>query len=420
MRIAIIGTGISGIVAAYLLHRDHEITVFEAADYIGGHTNTIDVRLDGRTYAVDTGFIVFNDWTYPNFIQLLNRLGVESQASDMSFSVKCERTGLEYNGTSLNSLFAQRRNLFRLSFHRMIRDILRFNRESLELLKQSGPGPSLESYLATNRYSKEFIDHYLVPMGAAIWSASHETMWKFPARYLVQFFKNHGMLSVDDRPTWRVIKGGSQRYAQTLVAPFLDRIHLNSPVESISRFPDYVEIRAQIGRREYRATRFDHVIIAAHSNQTLSMLADPSPTEKDILGAIQYQENEAVLHTDASLLPKQKLAWAAWNYHLLANQPDRAVVTYHMNRLQSLTAPCEFCVTLNHTEAIDPAKILRRITYHHPVYSPQAVVAQKRHGEINGVNRTSYCGAYWGYGFHEDGVTSALAVCRSFGKDLSS
>ena len=420
MRIAIVGTGISGMVAAYLLHRDHEITVFEAADYIGGHTNTIDVRLDGRTYAVDTGFIVFNDWTYPNFIQLLNRLGVESQASDMSFSVKCERTGLEYNGTSLNSLFAQRRNLFRLSFHRMIRDILRFNRESLELLKQSGPGPSLESYLATNRYSKEFIDHYLVPMGAAIWSASHETMWKFPARYLVQFFKNHGMLSVDDRPTWRVIKGGSQRYAQTLVAPFLDRIHLNSPVESIGRFPDYVEIRAQIGRREYRATRFDHVIIAAHSNQTLSMLADPSPTEKDILGAIQYQENEAVLHTDASLLPKQKLAWAAWNYHLLANQPDRAVVTYHMNRLQSLTAPCEFCVTLNHTEAIDPAKILRRITYHHPVYSPQAVVAQKRHGEINGVNRTSYCGAYWGYGFHEDGVTSALAVCRSFGKDLSS
>ena len=419
MRIAIVGTGISGMVAAYLLHRDHEITVFEAADYIGGHTNTIDVQIEGQTYAVDTGFIVFNDWTYPNFIQLLNRLGVESQASDMSFSVKCERTGLEYNGTSLNSLFAQRRNLFRLSFHRMIRDILRFNRESLELLKQSGPGPSLESYLATNRYSKEFIDHYLVPMGAAIWSASHETMWKFPARYLVQFFKNHGMLSVDDRPTWRVIKGGSQRYAQTLVAPFLDRIHLNSPVESISRFPDYVEIRAQIGRREYRATRFDHVIIAAHSNQTLSMLADPSPTEKDILGAIQYQENEAVLHTDASLLPKQKLAWAAWNYHLLANQPDRAVVTYHMNRLQSLNAPCEFCVTLNHTEAIDPAKILRRITYHHPVHSPQAVEAQKRHGEINGVNRTSYCGAYWGYGFHEDGVTSALAVCQSFGKDLS-
>ena len=420
MRIAIIGTGISGMLAAYLLHRDHEITVLEAADYIGGHTNTIHVRLDGLTYAVDTGFVVFNDWTYPNFIQLLNQLGVESQASDMSFSVTCERTGLEYNGTSFNTLFAQRRNLLRPSFYRMIRDILRFNRESLSLLDQPEPGPSLGLYLEAHHYSREFIDHYIVPMGAAIWSAGHDTMWRFPARYLVQFFKNHGMLSVDERPTWRVIKGGSQRYAEKLVAPFRNRIHLNSPVESIGRFPDYVEIRSKMDGRDYRALRFDHVIIATHSDQALSMLADPSPTEKEVLGAIHYQENEAVLHTDTSLLPKRKLAWAAWNYHLLGAQPDRAVLTYHMNRLQSLTAPCEFCVTLNHTQAIDPATILRRITYHHPVYSPEAVAAQKRHGEISGVNRTSYCGAYWGYGFHEDGVKSALAVCRSFGKDLSS
>lgn len=420
MRIAIVGTGISGIVAAYLLHRDHEIHVFEAADYIGGHTNTVEVSLEGRGYAIDTGFIVFNDWTYPNFIALLQKLGVESQPSDMSFSVKCERTGLEYNGTNLNTLFAQRLNLFRLSFHRMIRDILRFNRESLELLEQSGVGPSLQSYLETNRYSKEFIEQYLVPMGAAIWSASHETMWKFPARYLVQFFKNHGMISVDDRPTWHVIKGGSRQYVQKLVAPFLDRIYLNTPVESVSRFPDHVGVQANIGRRECRVIRFDHVIIAAHSNQALSMLADPSPTEKDVLGAIQYQENEAVLHTDASLMPKRKLAWAAWNYHLLPNQPNRAVVTYHMNKLQSLTAPCEFCVTLNYTKAIAPAKMLRRITYQHPVYSPEAVAAQKRHGELNGVNRTSYCGAYWGFGFHEDGVNSALAACKPFGKALSS
>lgn len=420
MRIAIIGTGISGMLAAYLLHRDHEITVFEAADDIGGHTNTIHVRLDGLTYAVDTGFVVFNDWTYPHFIQLLNQLGVESQASDMSFSVTCERTGLEYNGTSLNTLFAQRRNLLRPSFYRMIRDILRFNRESLSLLDQPEPGPSLGLYLEAQHYSREFIDHYIVPMGAAIWSAGHDTMWRFPARYLVQFFKNHGMLSVDERPTWRVIKGGSQRYAEKLVAPFHNRIHLNSPVKSIGRFPDYVEIRSKMDGRDYRALRFDHVIIATHSDQALSMLADPSLKEKDVLGAIHYQENEAVLHTDTSLLPKQKLAWAAWNYHLLGAQPDRAVLTYHMNRLQSLTAPCEFCVTLNHTQAINPATILRRITYHHPVYSPEAVAAQKRHGEINGVNRTSYCGAYWGYGFHEDGVKSALAVCRSFGKDLSS
>lgn len=420
MRIAIIGTGISGMLAAYLLHCDHEITVFEAADYIGGHTNTVEVQMEGQGYAIDTGFIVFNDWTYPNFSALLQKLGVESQASDMSFSVTCERTGLEYNGRSLNTLFAQRRNLFRPSFHRMIRDILRFNRESLSLLDQPEPGPSLGLYLETQRYSNEFIDHYIVPMGAAIWSAGHETMRRFPARYLVQFFKNHGMLSVNERPTWRVIKGGSQRYAEKLVAPFRNRIYLNSPVESLGRFPDYVEIRTKIDRRDYRALRFDHVIIATHSDQALSMLADPSPTEKEVLGAIHYQENAAVLHTDTSLLPKHKLAWAAWNYHLIGAQPDRAVLTYHMNKLQSLTAPCEFCVTLNHAEAINPATILRRITYHHPVYSPKAVAAQKRHGEISGFNRTSYGGAYWGYGFHEDGVKSALAVCRSFGKDLAS
>jgi predicted NAD/FAD-binding protein len=419
MKIAIVGTGISGMVAAYLLHRDHELTVFEAADYIGGHTNTIDVQMNGRTYAVDTGFIVFNDWTYPNFIALLKKLGVESQASDMSFSVKCEQTGLEYNGTSMNTLFAQRQNLLRPSFYRMIRDILRFNREALDLLDEPEPGPSLGSYLTAKSYSREFIEQYIVPMGAAIWSADQATMHEFPARYLVKFFKNHGMLSVNERPTWRVIKGGSQRYMERLIAPFRDRIQQSAPVESVVRHSDSVEIRLtqeEVGR----TMLFDHVIIAAHSDQALSMLADPSPTEREILGAIPYHDNEAVLHTDASLLPRRKLAWAAWNYHLLPNQPDRAVVTYHMNRLQGLTASHEFCVTLNHTQAIDPRKIIRRITYHHPVYSPAAVAAQKRHGEISGVNRTSYCGAYWGFGFHEDGVKSALAVCRPFGKDLSS
>lgn len=420
MKIAIVGTGISGMVAAYLLHRDHEITVFEAADYIGGHTNTIDVGVAGQTYSVDTGFIVFNDWTYPNFMKLLGRLGVETQASDMSFSVKCERTGLEYNGTSLNTLFAQRQNLFRPSFYRMIRDILRFNREAVSLLDQHEPGPSLGKYLESHRYSKEFVDQYIVPMGAAIWSASHDNMWEFPTRYLVQFFKNHGMLSVDNRPQWRVITGGSRSYADKLVAPFRPRIILNSPVESISRSPGFVEIRASLQRREDRALRFDHVIIATHSDQALAMLADPSPKEKEILGAIHYQENEVVLHTDPSMLPHRRLAWAAWNYHLLPIQPNRAVVTYHMNRLQRLAAPVELCVTLNHTNAIEPARILRRFTYHHPIYSSDAVAAQRRHGEINGINRTSYCGAYWGFGFHEDGVKSALAVCKPFGKDLSS
>ncbi len=416
MKLAIVGTGIAGMTAAHLLHQDHDLTIFEAGAYIGGHTNTVEVEQQGRSYAVDTGFIVFNDWTYPNFIALLDRLGVASQPSDMSFSVRCVQTGLEYNGTSLNSLFAQRRNLLRPSFYRMIRDILRFNRDSLELLNEPGPGPSLGTYLEQNRYSLPFIRNYIVPMGGAIWSAGHATMWEFPARYLVQFFKNHGMLSVDARPTWRVVTGGSQRYVERLVRPFRDRIRLQSPVESISRYPDRVEVRGRYQRGAYQTERFDGVVLACHSDQALALLADPSPLEKEILGAIRYQPNEAVLHTDRSLLPKRRLAWAAWNYHLLPTRPDRALVTYHMNQLQGLAAPCEFCVTLNHTDAINPATILKRMTYHHPLYTPEAIAAQQRHGEINGSTRTYYCGAYWGFGFHEDGVKSAMAACRALGR----
>jgi predicted NAD/FAD-binding protein len=413
MKLAIVGTGIAGMTAAHVLHQAHDLTIFEAGEHIGGHTNTVDVELEGTTYAVDTGFIVFNEWTYPNFIALLDHLGVASQSSDMSFSVRCEETGLEYNGTSLNSLFAQRCNLLRPSFYRMILDILRFNRESLELLDQPGPGPSLGTYLEQNRYSHPFIRNYIVPMGGAIWSAGHATMWEFPARYLVQFFKNHGMLSVDERPTWRVITGGSQRYVEQLVRPFRDRIRLQSPVESISRYPDRVEVRGRDKRGAYQTERFDGVLLACHSDQALALLTDPAPLEKEILGAIRYQPNEAVLHTDRSLLPRRRLAWAAWNYHLSPNPLDRALVTYHMNRLQALRAPCELCVTLNYTAAIDPAKILKRITYHHPVFSPEAIAAQQRHGEINGSRRTFYCGAYWGFGFHEDGVKSAMTACRA-------
>lgn len=417
MKVAIVGTGIAGMTAAHLLHQDHDLTIFEAGGYIGGHTHTVDVELEGKPYAIDTGFIVFNDWTYPNFIALLDRLGVASQPSDMSFSVRCEETGLEYNGTSLNSLFAERRNLLRPSFYRMVLDILRFNRESLELLDQPGPGPSLGAYLEAHRYSSTFIRNYIVPMGGAIWSAGHATMWEFPARYLVQFFKNHGMLSVDKRPTWRVITGGSRRYVEQLVRPFRDRIRLQSPVESITRYPDHVEVRGRDPFGVRRRERFDGVLLACHSDQALALLADPTPLEQEILGAIRYQPNEAVLHTDRSLLPKRRLAWAAWNYHLLANPTDRAVVTYHMNRLQGLTAPRELCVTLNHTEAIHPASILTRITYHHPVFFPEAIAAQQRHGEINGSRRTFYCGAYWGFGFHEDGVNSALTACRALAKE---
>ncbi len=409
-RIAVIGTGIAGMVAAYRLHRDHEITVFEANDYIGGHTHTHDIELGGWRHAVDSGFIVFNDWTYPNFIRLLDELGVESQPSNMSFSVKCERTGLEYNGTSLNTLFAQRRNLLRPSFHRMIRDILRFNREAPALLDQSDDRVTLGEFLSAQGYSPGFIDHYIVPMGAAIWSTDPVRMLGFPARYFVRFLHNHGMLSVNDRPVWRVIKGGSARYSERLTAAYRERIQLNSPIAWIRRQASHVEIKPA----GHEAQRFDAVFIATHSDQALSLLADATATEREVLGAIPYQANEAVLHTDTAMLPRRRRAWAAWNYHVLRQQAGPVALTYNMNILQGLHAPQTFCVTLNHGDAIDPARIIKRMRYHHPLYTPEGVAAQQRHAEINGVKRTFYCGAYWRFGFHEDGVVSALSAYEHF------
>ncbi len=408
MRIAIIGTGIAGMTAAWRLHREHDIVVFEANPMVGGHTNTVDVTLAGQAYAIDTGFIVFNDATYPNFIALLQELGVASQPTAMSFSVRCEKTGLEYNGSNLNSLFAQRRNLLRPSFYRMLRDIVRFNRESPALL-QGEPQPlTLADYLEQGRYSREFIDHYIIPMGAAIWSAQPGIMSRMPARYFVQFFKNHGLLELGRRPQWQVIQGGSRRYAERLTAPFRERIRLNCPVAWVRRHPTHVHIKPCNGEVE----RFDAVVIAVHSDQALRLLADPSALESVLLGAIPYQENSAVLHTDSRLLPRRRLAWAAWNYHIPRQPQAQVAVTYNMNILQSLTAAETFCVTLNPSQNIDPARILYRTRYHHPVYTAAAVQAHRRWQEINGVNRTWYCGAYWGYGFHEDGVNSALAVCR--------
>jgi predicted NAD/FAD-binding protein len=410
MKIAIVGTGIAGNVAAYRLAREHDITVFEAADYVGGHTNTVDVNYRGRHYAVDTGFIVFNDWTYPEFIRLMNELGVESKPSSMSFSVSCEKTGLEYNGTSRNALFAQRSNLFRPSFYRMIADILRFNREARALLDAPDETVTLGQYLEDGGYSRQFVENYIVPMGAAIWSAKPEGLKAMPAHFFVRFFHHHGMLNLRDRPTWRVIRGGSERYVERLVAGHFDRIRLNCPVRSIRRRPDGVEVRTDGGEPEF----FDHVFLACHSDQALALLADPSPLEKEVLGAIPYQRNEAVLHTDETLLPRRKLAWAAWNYHLLNREQERVAVTYNMNILQGLEAPGQFCVTLNNTRAIDPRKIIRTIQYDHPVLNRAGVAAQRRHAELNGVNRTFYVGAYWGNGFHEDGVVSALAALEHF------
>jgi predicted NAD/FAD-binding protein len=408
MKIAIIGAGIAGNVVAHHLHRNHDITVFESASHIGGHTHTHDVEWEGERHAIDTGFIVFNDWTYPNFIALMKELNVASQPTSMSFSVRHDTTGLEYNGTTLNTLFAQRRNLLKLSFHRMLRDILRFNREAsqvFELYEEI----SLGDFLQRHRYSRPFIDNYLIPMGAAIWSTDPARMLEFPARFFVRFLHNHGMLSVNQRPQWRSIRGGSARYVEKLIAPFIGRIHLNAPVVSVRRLPDRVLVKTCNAQAE----PFDYAFVASHSNQALAMLADPSELEREILGVIQYQANDAVLHTDTSLLPRKKLAWAAWNYHVGASA-QAATLTYNMNILQNLNSNHTFCVTLNQNEAIAPNKIIKRLQYEHPLYTPAAVAAQQRQHEINGVNRTFFCGAYWRYGFHEDGVVSALAALKHF------
>lgn len=416
MKIAIIGTGIAGNVAAHYLNKEHDITVFEENDYVGGHTHTHRIDFDGESHKIDTGFIVFNHKTYPNFIKLLTELGVEYQKSDMSFSVQCEKTGLEYNGTNLNSLFAQRRNLFRPSFYRMIKDILRFNQESLEILEQPHEKLSLGDYLAANNYSEQFIHHYIVPMGAAIWSTDHDSMFAFPARFFVQFFHNHGMLSVDERPQWYVIKNGSNEYVKPLIAAHKDKIKLSSPVESIVRSSNQVIVKAKGQGSEV----FDYVFIASHSDQALSMLENPTVAERDVLSAIPYSDNEAVLHTDESLLPNKKLAWAAWNYHLLKEQKEQVALTYNMNILQSLKSKNTFCVTLNNTDAIDPSKIIKKMDYMHPFFTLDGVKAQQRQSEINGTNRTFYCGAYWRYGFHEDGVVSALTALEDFNKEIKS
>jgi len=410
MKIAVVGTGIAGNVAAHGLHAQHDITVFEAASHVGGHTHTHEIEQDGRVFHVDTGFIVFNDWTYPNFIRLMDELGVASQESSMSFSVRDERNGLEYNGTSLNTLFAQRRNLLRPAFLGMVRDILRFNREAPVLLSHGDGERPLGDWLREQRYGRAFVEHYVVPMGAAIWSTDPDAMQRFPARFFVRFLHNHGMLSVNRRPTWRVIRGGSARYVEKLVAPFRGRIRLETPIEWIRRLPGHVVVKA----RGAAAETFDAVFLACHSDQALRLLADPSPAEREVLGAIPYQRNEAVLHTDVRLLPRRRLAWAAWNYHVTCRHSDRVALTYNMNILQGLDARRPFLVTLNRSDEIDPACVLRTIEYHHPLFTPAGVAAQARQGEINGPLRTFYCGAYWRNGFHEDGVASALDALRHF------
>jgi uncharacterized protein len=409
MRVAIIGAGVSGLVCAHQLHSDHDVVVFEAGDQAGGHANTVSVQTDSAAYEIDTGFIVFNDRNYPNFERLLEELKVATQPSQMSFGVS-DGADFEYNGASPNGLFARRSHLLAPSFHRMVVDLISFNRDARALLR-SDADPSLREWLAERGYSRGFVERLIVPQAAAVWSADPAQMWSFPARFLVEFFDNHGMLGIRDRPHWRTVTGGSRAYVRALTAPWRERIRLRSPVTSVQRHEDHVTVST----RARDAERFDAVVLATHSDQALALLADPSEPERELLGAIPYQHNEAVLHTDRSLLPRRRRAWASWNYHLASDVTKHATVTYHMNRLQSLQADREFCVTLNRSAWIDTQKKLATIPYAHPVFTPRGVAAQARHREISGQRHTHYCGAYWGWGFHEDGVISALRVARELG-----
>ncbi len=414
MKIAIIGSGISGLTSAYLLNRSHEITLFEASDWIGGHTHTVQVTVNGQRHAVDTGFIVFNDWTYPNFIRLLGELGVRFKPTEMSFSVRDPDSGLEYNGNTLNSLFSQRSNLLSPGFWGMLRDILRFNREAQRDLAEQriAEHTTLGDYLRSNGYGKRFTEHYIVPMGAAIWSMSLDDMLNFPLQLFVRFFKNHGLLSVSNRPQWQVIEGGSSAYIAPLTASISERIRLNCPVHRVERDEHGVTVHSKAG-----IERYDKVIFACHSDQALQLLAKPSSVEQSILGALPYAENDVVLHTDTRLLPDRKLTWASWNFRLGA-RGQQAAVTYNMNILQGLQSDATLCVSLNQRAQIDPLKVLAQYTYAHPQYSLAAVAAQARWEELDGAQHTWYCGAYWANGFHEDGVVSALRVARSLGERL--
>ncbi|WP_047306048.1 NAD(P)/FAD-dependent oxidoreductase [Pseudomonas fluorescens] len=415
MKIAIIGSGIAGLTCAYVLNRRHDIRVFEASSWIGGHTHTVEVSHNGETQSVDTGFIVFNDWTYPNFIRLLGQIGVKFKPTEMSFSVCDPASGLEYNGNNLNSLFAQRRNLLSTGFWGMLRDILRFNKAALLDLQQQriAADTTLGQYLKDQGYGERFIQHYIVPMGSAIWSMSRVQMLGFPLQFFVRFFKNHGLLSVNNRPQWCVIEGGSSRYIEPLTASFREHIRLDCPVQRVERDEAGVLIHSAAG-----SERFDKVVFACHSDQALQLLASPSRAEREILQALPYADNDVVLHTDTRLLPRRRLAWASWNYRLDASGDKAAAVTYDMNILQGLKSDTTFCVSLNQTAVIDPTQILARFTYAHPQYSLEAVAAQARWGELQGAQHSFYCGAYWANGFHEDGVVSALRVAQAFGEQL--
>ena len=416
MNIAIVGSGISGLTAAYILNKEHNISIFEANDYIGGHTNTIQVNEKDKTIPVDTGFIVFNEKNYPRLCELFSELGVESRESDMSFSVHCEKTSLEYNGTNFNKLFSQRRNLLNPKFWGMLRDILRFHTDGPEAIKnQLSDNISVAEFAETYHYSKQFIEYYLIPLGASLWSCPAESFRQFSMRFVLEFLLNHGMLQVDNRPQWRTVVGGSNSYVGVMTEGFKDNIYLSNAVIKVQRSITGVRLIFRDGSEQL----FDEVIVATHAPQALRLISDIEEEERTILEQFPYQDNEAVLHTDISLLPANTNAWASWNYRIPAEASSHVSVTYNMNMLQGLKTDLTYCVSLNQIDQINPKNIIRRIRYHHPVFYPGRDAAQSQHYKLIQRRGISYCGAYWGYGFHEDGVRSALAVTSAFDMDLA-
>lgn len=414
MRIAVVGTGISAMTAAYLLHNQHELTVFDKANYVGGHTNTIDVELDGKTYPIDTGFIVFNDWTYPNFIKLLDKLGVESRESTMSFAVACWKTDLEYYGGSIAGLFGQKRNLISKPFWGMLRDILKFNRLAKRFAESGDSQTTMRQFVDQHQLGAMFYDKYLVPISASIWSADPEKVAQFPMRFMAEFFRNHGMLNVWNRPQWRTIVGGSRAYMAELTKPFADRIRLNEAVTAVRRFEDHIELDTEHEKDQH----FDHVIMGCHSDQALAILGQSAtPDERTALSSIPYQPNLAIVHTDLKMLPAD-VAPGAWNYLIPEEDGRPAILTYHMNILQGVDTVDQVYVTLNAEDLIHPGQVIAKIPYEHPVFMPERQQAHELFDKINHHNRTSFCGAYWRFGFHEDGVVSALNAVKPFGVSL--